>query len=102
MQKQDVRKILIRKVGNRVSLFLGGDRELVMFTGLLAFALIFSAQTWYSTLYAIIIWFGGLFSLRKIAKADPLMRNIYIRSLKYKSFYCSNSTPFRLNTKERK
>lgn len=39
-----LRAIPIRRAGNRHNLFMGGDRELVMFSGLLAFALIFSAQ----------------------------------------------------------
>ena len=36
-----LRAITIHRAGNRPSLFMGGDRELVMFAGLLAFALIF-------------------------------------------------------------
>lgn len=39
-----LRAIPIRRAGNRENLFMGGDRELVMFSGLLAGALIFSAQ----------------------------------------------------------
>ena len=39
-----LRAIPIRRAGNRTNLFMGGDRELVMFTGLIAFALVFSAQ----------------------------------------------------------
>ena len=39
-----LRTIPIRRSGNRDNLFMGGDRELVMFSGLLAFALVFSAQ----------------------------------------------------------
>ena len=39
-----LRTVPIRRSGNRHNLFMGGDREMVMFSGLLAFALIFSAQ----------------------------------------------------------
>lgn len=102
MHSQELRKILIRKVGNRVSLFLGGDRELVMFVGLLVFALIFSAQTWYSFLIGISIWFVCLFLLRKATKADPLLRQVYLKSLRYQMYYDAQSTPFRVNTRERK
>lgn len=38
-----LRTIPIRQSGNRPNLFMGGDCELVMFSGLLAFTLIFSA-----------------------------------------------------------
>jgi type IV secretory pathway TrbD component len=41
-----LRAIPIRRAGNRENLFMGGDRELVMFSGLLAGALIFSAKTY--------------------------------------------------------
>lgn len=102
MQRQELRKILIRRVGNRISLVLGGDRELVMFSGLLAFALIFSAQTWYSIVIGIFIWFICLFFLRKAAKSDPLLRFVYLRSLKYNIHYDAFSTPFRINKRERK
>lgn len=102
MQVQGLRKILIRRVGNRVSLVLGGDREMVMFSGLLAFALIFSAQTWYSIIVGLFIWFICLFFLRKAAKSDPLLRYVYLRSLRYKIYYDAFSTPFRVNKRERK
>ena len=39
-----LRKVPIRRIGNRHNLFMGGDRELVMLSGLLAFALVFNAQ----------------------------------------------------------
>ncbi|MET0937545.1 MAG: conjugal transfer protein TrbD, partial [Luteibacter sp.] len=43
-----IRTVPIRRAGNRDNLFMGGDRELVLFSGLLAAALIFSAQEWKS------------------------------------------------------
>ncbi|MET0618557.1 MAG: VirB3 family type IV secretion system protein, partial [Luteibacter sp.] len=36
-----IRTVPIRRAGNRDNLFMGGDRELVLFSGLLAAALIF-------------------------------------------------------------
>lgn len=77
---------------------MGGDRELVMFSGLLAFALIFSAQEVRATVFGVLLWFGALFAARRMAKADPLMRKVYIRHRKYKPYYPARSTPFRVNT----
>ena len=48
-----LRAIPIRRAGNRTNLFMGGDRELVMFTGLIAFALVFSAQELRASLYGM-------------------------------------------------
>ena len=93
-----LRTIPIRRAGNRINLFMGGDRELVMFSGLLAFALIFSAQELRATLVGLLLWSGALFIFRIMAKADPKMRFVYLRHRRYKPYYPARSTPFRINT----
>ena len=92
-----LRTIPIRRAGNRHNLFMGGDRELVMFAGLLAFALIFSAQELRATVIGLLLWFGALFACRLMAKSDPKMRFVYLPSRKYKRYYAARSTPFRVN-----
>ena len=93
-----LRSVPIRRAGNRDNLFMGGDRELVMFSGLLAFALIFSAQELRATLIGLLLWFAALYVFRLMAKADPKMRFVYIRHRRYKPYYPARSTPFRENT----
>lgn len=93
-----LRAIPIHRAGNRENLWMGGDRELVMFSGLLAFALIFSAQEVRATVFGFVLWFGALFVFRLMAKADPKMRFVYMRHRRYKPYYAARSTPFRLNT----
>lgn len=93
-----LRAIPIRRAGNRDNLFMGGDRELVMFSGLLAFALIFSAQELRATVVGLLLWFSALFACRLMAKHDPKLRFVYMRHRKYKPYYPARSTPFRLNT----
>ena len=92
-----LRTIPIRRSGNRPNLFWGGDRELVLFAGLVAFALVFSAQDWRATGYGISLWMAALYLLRLMAKADPLMRFVYLRHRLYRTFYPPRSTPFREN-----
>lgn len=92
-----LRTIPIRRAGNRHNLFMGGDRELVMFTGLMAFALVFSAQELRATVVGLLLWFGALYMFRKMAKSDPRMRHVYLRHRKYKPYYAARSTPFRIN-----
>ena len=94
-----LRTIPIRRAGNRHNLFMGGDRELVMFSGLMAFTLIFNAQEWRATVVGLLLWFGALFLCRLMAKSDPKMRFVYMRHRKYKPYYPARSTPFRSNTK---
>ncbi|CAD7741895.1 conjugal transfer protein TrbD [Xanthomonas vasicola] len=93
-----LRTIPIRRAGNRENLFMGGDRELVMFSGLMAFALIFSAQEVRATVIGLMLWFGALYAFRVMAKADPKMRFVYLRHRRYKPYYPARSTPFRDNT----
>lgn len=76
---------------------LGGDRELVMFAGLLAGALIFSAQELKAGVFGIALWVGALQVFRLMAKADPKMRFVYMRQRRYRKYYAPRSTPFRLN-----
>lgn len=77
---------------------MGGDRELVMFAGLLAGALIFSAQALFATIFGVVLWFGALFALRLMAKSDPRLRHVYLRHRRYRAYYPARSTPFRDNT----
>lgn len=92
-----IRTVPIRRAGNRDNLFLGGDRELVMFTGLLAGALVFSAQEAKAAVFGIVMWVVALHVFRIMAKADPKMRFVYLRQRRYKSYYPPRSTPFRTN-----
>ncbi len=93
-----LRTIPLRRTGNRHNLFMGGDRELVMFAGLLAGALIFSAQDLRATVFGVMLWVAALFMLRLMAKADPKLRHVYLRHRRYRGYYPARSTPFRDNT----
>jgi type IV secretion system protein TrbD len=91
------RTIPIRRAGNRTQLVLGGDRELVMFSGVLAGALIFSAHEMKAAVFGTLLWGGALYVLRLMAKSDPKMRFVYLRQRRYRAYYPPRSTPFRTN-----
>ncbi len=93
-----LRSIPIRRAGNRQNLFMGGDRELVMFTGVMAFALVFSAQELRATVVGLTLWFGALHLFRLMAQSDPKLRAVYLRHRRYQAYYPPRSTPFRSNT----
>ena len=95
-----LRAIPIRRAGNRDNLFMGGDRELVMSSGLMAFALVFSAQELRASVFGLLLWLAALFVCRLMAKSDPKLRFVYLRHRKYKMYYPARSTPFRLNPGE--
>ncbi|HAU0230585.1 TPA: conjugal transfer protein TrbD [Legionella pneumophila] len=94
-----LRTVPIRSCGNRASLFMGGDRELVMFSGLLSAILVFAAQDWLAAFVGIALWFLSLKGLRLMAKSDPHMRSVYLRQRSYQAYYPARSTPFRNNTR---
>jgi type IV secretion system protein TrbD len=92
-----VRTVPIRRSGNRDNLFMGGDRELVMLSGLIAGALIFSAQEMRAFIVGVTLWLLALFLFRAMAKADPKMRHVYMRQRRYIAYYTPRSTPYRIN-----
>ncbi|MDD7805286.1 MAG: conjugal transfer protein TrbD [Endozoicomonas sp. (ex Botrylloides leachii)] len=100
-----IRHTPIRQVGCRDTLFMGGDRELIMLSGLLSCTLLFSAVQVFSftlrtvmVISSIAIWLIGKACFRKLAKVDPKLRHIYIRNIRYKRYYPARSTPYRINT----
>jgi len=95
-----LRTIPLRRAGNRPNLFMGGDRELVMFAGVMAFALVFSAQDARATVFGVLLWVLALYLFRLMAKADPKLRQVYLRHRRYRHYYGPRSTPFRVNTRE--
>lgn len=93
-----LRTVPIRRVMHRDNLFLGGDRELVLFCGAVAFALVFTAQELRAGIVGVSLWCVLLYLLRLMAKADPKLRFVYLRQLIYTSYYPARSTPWRVNT----
>tara|TARA_B110000879_G_scaffold212755_1_gene310722 strand:- start:9378 stop:9677 length:300 start_codon:yes stop_codon:yes gene_type:complete len=92
-----LRTVPIRRCGNRPNLFMGGDRELVMFSGLLSAILVLATQDFMAIGMGLVIWFFAIRSLRMMAKADPFMRSVYLKQRKYQKYYPARSTPFREN-----
>lgn len=85
----------VRRALHRANLLMGGERELVMFTALVAGGLIVTAQTWIATLVGLGLWFGLIGFLRAMAKADPRLSHVYTRHLQYQPYYPARSRPFR-------
>ena len=85
----------IHRALSRPSHLMGADRELVLLTGLATVILIFVVLTWFSALLGIVIWIFVLGALRLMAKADPMMRQVYLRHIGYRQTYRSTSSPWR-------
>jgi type IV secretion system protein TrbD len=85
----------IHRALSRPTLLVGADRELVLFTGLLAVILVFVVLTFVSAVLGAVLWIVIVGILRMMAKADPLLRHVYVRHIKYRSYYRPTSTPWR-------
>ncbi|MBB3747167.1 type IV secretion system protein VirB3 [Rhizobium sp. BK591] len=85
----------VHRALSRPNLLIGADRELVLLTALAAIILIFVVLTWYAALFGTAIWLIAVATLRMMAKADPLMRRVYVRHISYKAFYRATSSPWR-------
>ncbi len=94
----DLRTVPIHRALHRPSLILGGERELVLVTGLIAFVLVVVAFSVISAVVGICLWTYGVAVLRKMGKADPMMSQVYLRHIQYQAYYPAHSTPFRRET----
>jgi type IV secretion system protein VirB3 len=72
-------------------LLLGGDRELVLVSGILAAILIFAVMTWWSILAGAVLWLAAVAVLARMGKVDPLLRHVYVRHIRYRAFYPAKS-----------
>lgn len=87
-----LRELVIHQSANRPQLLLGSDRELVLFAALLSAMLIFSLVTWWGVLMGVMLWFLSVAVLSRMGKADPLLRHVYLRHLRYQAFYPAKSS----------
>ena len=85
------REITIHQSANRPNQILGADRELVLITILTAISLAFSLGTWWGFALAVVFWIVAVAVLQRMGKADPLLRQIYLRHIRYQSFYPAKS-----------
>ncbi|KQU95515.1 conjugal transfer protein TrbD [Mesorhizobium sp. Root102] len=88
-------RVRIHRALSRPNLLFGADRELVLVTGLASVILVFVVLTWFSALLGIAIWIVIVGMLRMMAKADPVMRTVYLRHIRYRPHYRPTSTPWR-------
>lgn len=91
-----LRRVPIRRSLHRPNLLAGGDRELVMMSALLAATCVFVAMSIPVAVIGIVLWFFALAMLRMMAKADPHMRDVYRRHIRYRAFYSPRPTPWHL------
>ena len=87
------REIVIHQSANRPNQILGGDRELVLIAMLTTISLAFSLGSWWGIGLSVAFWVGAVAVLQRMGKADPRLRQIYVRHIRYRAFYPAKSGP---------
>jgi len=88
------REVVIHQSANRPNQILGGDRELVLVAALIAVSLAFSLATWWGIGVSVGFWIAAMAILQRMGKSDPMLRQIYMRHIRYRAFYPAKSGLF--------
>jgi len=85
------RENIIHQSANRPNQLMGGDRELVLVSLLTSVALAFSLASWWGLGVSVAWYVGAMAVLKRMGKADPLLRQVYMRHIRYRPFYPAKS-----------
>lgn len=85
----------IPRVLSRHQLLLGAEREPLLVAALICGGTGVSSMTLIGFVTCGAIWGGALMALRWMAKADPCLSKIYVKSTRYSGFYPAFSRPYR-------
>ena len=88
---QALREVIIHESANRPNQLLGSDRELVLVALLISVSLAFALATWWGIVLSTALWATAVAVLKRMGKADPQLRQVYLRHIRYRSFYPAKS-----------
>jgi len=95
-QAEPLRTTPFYRALHRPQQIMGGERELMLFSMLVAGGLIASAMNLVATFIGLLLWTICVQGLRQMAKADPNMSKVYMRQLHYGHYYGPFSRPWRV------
>ena len=85
------RIVPIHQSAHRPAQIRGCDRVLILTALFAAFCLAFSLLTVWGFAVSAALWLGVAAVLRRMGKADPLLRQVYVRHLRYREWYPAKS-----------
>lgn len=88
----DRQDVVIHQSLMRPLLVMGGERNLVLMTGMVAGIFIFSLHQWWAALAGVLLWTVGVWALQALAKLDAQFSAVYIRHLRFRRFYQSQAS----------
>jgi type IV secretion system protein TrbD len=81
------RRIPIHRSLNRPQMMLGGERELVLFSALLAVLIVVSGMNLFSFLTGLALWSLAIAVLIRMGRVDPELSKAYQRHIRYRPHY---------------
>lgn len=88
---QLLREVVIHESANRPNQLFGSDRELVLVALLISVSLAFAIATWWGFVLSTALWAIAVAVLKRMGKADPQLRQVYLRHIRYRAFYPAKS-----------
>jgi type IV secretory pathway TrbD component len=90
-QKEQSREIPLHESANRPNQLLGGDRELVISSGMVSAIMPFALGNIWGIAAGLCFWLASVWTIHRMGKADPLLRSVYVRHIRYRGFYPAKS-----------
>ena len=91
-----MRTVPIRQSLHRHNQVFGAERELVMFSALIAFLVGVGGMTIVAGLSALGFWLCSIAVLRLMAKHDPLMSKVWARHIGQQEYYPARASRWKL------
>jgi type IV secretion system protein TrbD len=91
----NLRRIAFYRALWRSQLFLGGERELVLFVTGVAILIAMNGMNLIALVTAVLLWCLAVPALRWVAKQDPQFSKVYTRHINQRRFYRARSTPWK-------
>lgn len=89
-----MRSVPIHQSLLRDDLVLGGERDPVLYAAVLAVIIFVNGMSLPGTLLALAVWMACLTTLRRMAKADPMMSKVWMRHIRQQDYYPAHSSPW--------
>jgi type IV secretion system protein VirB3 len=86
------RKIDVHLALTRPLLLMGCEREPLLMSATLAVALVFVLGKIVFAIVGVAFWVLAVAVLQRLAKADHEMTKVYVRHVRYKTFYAAQSS----------
>ena len=90
-----LRRLPFQRALHRPNLLMGGERGPVLAAAVFGAGLAVTGQNLFTLVVGAALWFATLPLLRWMAKADPMMTQVYRRHLRYRGYYPPRSRPYR-------